>query len=307
MPHIQAIPRHQLQLPNLEEFIDKDNIVRVIDAFVDSLDLQALGFERVTAKPEGRPCYPPDILLKLYLYSYLNGIRSSRKLERECKRNLELHWLLHSLFPAYHTIADFRKTHFLPLRNLFITFSHFLTGQGLMGADTAGIDGSKFRAVNSKKNNYNEAKIKRHLGFLAQKSELYLKQFHEADLAEQAVLGQEASLKALQAKREGMQAKLKELAGRREKYLLLRERVKASEDGQVSTTDPESRALILHRKIVEVAYNLQTVVDDKYKLITYCCATNRNDAKALYPMAKAAKQILGVSSLTVLADKGYWT
>lgn len=151
MPHLQTTARQQLALPNLEEFIEKDNIVRVIDAFVDSLDLQAMGFEKVTAKREGRPCFHPALMLKLYLYGYLNGIRSSRKLERECKRNLELHWLLQGLFPHYHTIADFRKVNSNGLCSVFTTFTHFLKGQDLFGADTVGIDSSRFRAVNSKK------------------------------------------------------------------------------------------------------------------------------------------------------------
>jgi transposase len=307
MPHIQAPTREQLGLPNLEEFIKKDNVVRVIDAFVDSLDLQAMGFERVIAKREGRPCFHPSLMLKLYLYGYLNGIRSSRKLERECKRNLELHWLLQGLFPAYHTISDFRKDHPLPLTSLFATFTHFLHAQHMLGADTVGIDGSKFRAVNSKKNNYNEKKIKRHLGFIEKKGEQYLKELQEYDLQELSPqdAAHDKSLEALQVNKQQVQAKLVGLAKRKEKYLLLGEKVKASVDGQVSTTDADSRPLAIRRKIVEIAYNLQTAVDSKYKLIVYCKATNLNDAKALYAIAQAAKNILDIATLTVLADKGY--
>jgi transposase len=307
MPHIQAPARHQLQVPNLEEFIEQNNAVRVIDVFVDSLDLQAMGFERVAAKIEGRPCFHPAMILKLYLYGYLNGIRCSRKLERECKRNLELHWLLQGLFPSYHTIADFRKDQPHALCSVFATFTHFLKGQGLFGADTVGIDGSKFRAVNSKKNNFNEKKIKRHLGFIENKGEQYLKEVQDYDLQESTLqdASQQASFEALQVKKQQMQAKLVGLAKRKEKYLLLRERVKTSQDGQVSTTDEESRALIICRQIVEIAYNLQTAVDSKYKLIVHSKATNLNDAKALFSTATAAKKALGVSSLLVLADKGY--
>lgn len=301
MPHIQAPSREQLRLPNLEEFIEQDNAVRVIDAFVDSLDLQAMGFEKVIAKVEGRPCYPPGVMLKLYLYGYLNGIRSSRKLERECKRNLELHWLLQGLFPCYHTVADFRKLHPKALPSVFATFTHFLEGQSLLGAETAGVDSSRFRAVNSKKNNYNERKIKRHLGFIQEKSASYLKEIHQADLQENS---QECRAQALLEKK-NIQVKLIELAKRKEKYLLLRERVKASVDGQVSTTDADSRALVIRRKIVEIVYNLQTAVDSKHKLIVYCKATNLNDAKALYQVASSVKKILAVDTLTVLADKGY--
>jgi transposase len=321
MPHIQAPARDRLQLPNLEEFIEKDNVVRVIDAFVDSLDLQAIGFEKVIAKVEGRPCYPPAAMLKLYLYGYLNGVRSSRKLERESRRNMELYWLLQGLSPVYHTIADFRKDHCLPLRMVFHTFLAFLQGQDLLGGEMVGIDGSKFRAVNSKKNNYNERKIKRHLGFIEQKTEQYLQQLQQGDFPQQAlpeataalpssyqadqVLLQPTATQAQPISKAAIQSKLVCLQQRKEKYLKLREQVKASIDQQVSTTDADSRALILHRNIVEIAYNLQMAVDSKHKLIVHCKAINRNDAKALFFMALAAKTSLGVPTLTVLADKGY--
>src|SRR3982750_2534397 len=156
MQFIQGSNRQQTYFTTLEDQVGADNPVRLIDAFVDKLHLQQLGFTHTVHKSEGRPPYAPGVLLKLYLYGYLNKIRSSRKLERECSRNIELQWLLQGLQPNYHTIADFRKLHAMPLQSMFRLYVHFLGDAGLLGKTTIGIDGSKFKAVNSKKNNYNQ-------------------------------------------------------------------------------------------------------------------------------------------------------
>src|ERR1700710_1486219 len=153
MQFIQGDNRYQTFFITLEEQISADNAVRLMDAFVDKLDLGKLGFTNTIHKSEGRPPYAPAVLLKLYLYGYLNRIRSSRKLERECLRNIELQWLLQSLLPNYHTIADFRKIHALPLQSMFRLYVQFLNDADLLGKTTIGIDGSKFKAVNSRKNN----------------------------------------------------------------------------------------------------------------------------------------------------------
>ena len=151
MQFIQGSNRHQSYFSTLDEQVSVDNAVRLIDAFIDKLELQQLGFIGTVHKSEGRPPYAPSVLLKLYLYGYLNKIRSSRKLEKECTRNIELQWLLKSLQPNYHTIADFRKVHPVPLQSMFKLYVQFLGDAGLLGKTTIGIDGSKFKAVNSKK------------------------------------------------------------------------------------------------------------------------------------------------------------
>ena len=150
MQFIQGSNRYQTFFITLEEQVSTDNPVKLIDAFVDKLDLQELGFTNTVHKSEGRPPYAPGVLLKLYLYGYLNKIRSSRKLQKECLRNIELQWLLQSLQPNYHTIADFRKVHVVPLQIMFRLYVQFLSDAGLLGKTTIGIDGSKFKAVNSR-------------------------------------------------------------------------------------------------------------------------------------------------------------
>src|ERR1700759_3920380 len=171
MQFIQGNKRNQTYFATLDDQVSADNPVRLIDAFIDKLELQKLGFTNTIYKSEGRPPYAPGILLKLYLYGYLNKIRSSRKLEKECSRNVELQWLLQNLTPNYHTIADFRKMHAKPLQSMFRLYVHFLGEADLLGKTTIGIDGSKFKAVNSKKNNYNQKKIDKHRQFIEEKTQ----------------------------------------------------------------------------------------------------------------------------------------
>jgi len=156
MQFITGADRNQTYFATLEEQVSTDNPVRLIDAFIDKLELEKLSFTNIVHKSEGRPPYAATVLLKLYLYGYLNKIRSSRKLEKECSRNTELQWLLQSLQPNYHTIADFRKLHSKSLQSMFRLYVQFLGDAGLLGKTTIAIDGSKFKAVNSKKNNYNQ-------------------------------------------------------------------------------------------------------------------------------------------------------
>jgi transposase len=159
MQYIQGNNRHQTSFITADEQIAADNPVRLIDVFIDKLDLQKLGFSKAVQHSEGRPGYAPQVFLKLYLYGYLNKIRSSRKLEKECSRNIELQWLLQGLQPNYHSIAYFRKLHAPSLQAIFKLYVQFLSDAGLLGKTIIGIDGSKFKAVNSKKNNYNQKKI----------------------------------------------------------------------------------------------------------------------------------------------------
>lgn len=184
MQFITGSNRSQTFFTALEDQVSPDNPVRLMDAFIDKLELDKLGFTGIVHKSEGRPPYAPAVLLKLYLYGYLNKIRSSRRLEKECSRNIELQWLLQNLCPNYHTIADFRKQHATPLQAMFKLYVHFLADANLLGKTTIAIDGSKFKAVNSKKNNYNQKKIDKHRQFIADKTTQYLQELDELDKQE---------------------------------------------------------------------------------------------------------------------------
>jgi transposase len=305
MQYIQGNSRHQTYFSTLENQVSADNPVRLIDGFVDKLHLQKLGFTKTVHKSEGRPPYAPAVLLKLYLYGYLNKIRSSRKLEKECSRNIELQWLLENLAPNYHTIADFRKVHAAPLQAMFKLYVQFLGDAGLLGKTTLGIDGSKFKAVNSKKNNYNQKKIDKHRQFIEDKTAKYLQELDELDKEENANGTDE-----LQIKKENIAQGLAKLKERTIKYDTLQQRLDNTTDKQISTTDRDSRSIIIVKNIVEVAYNTQNAVDDKHNLIVHTQATNTNDGKALATAAAQAKtnlQLQKEDTLMVLADKGYHT
>jgi transposase len=305
MQYIQGSSRHQTYFSTLENQVSADNPVRLIDGFVDKLHLQKLGFTKTVHKSEGRPPYAPAVLLKLYLYGYLNKIRSSRKLEKECSRNIELQWLLENLAPNYHTIADFRKVHAAPLQAMFKLYVQFLGDAGLLGKTTIGIDGSKFKAVNSKKNNYNQKKIDKHRQFIEDKTAKYLQELDELDKEENANGTDE-----LQIKKEKIAQGLAKLKERTIKYDTLQQQLDNTTDKQISTTDRDSRSIIVVKNIVEVAYNTQNAVDDKHNLIVHTQATNTNDGKALATAAAQAKtnlQLQKEDTLMVLADKGYHT
>ena len=305
MQFIQGTSRHQAYFSTLDNQVSADNPVRLIDAFVDKLDLQMLGFTKTIHSTEGRPPYAPAVLLKLYLYGYLNKIRSSRKLEKECSRNVELQWLLQSLTPNYHTIADFRKIHVIQLQSMFRLYVQFLGDAGLLGKTVIGIDGSKFKAVNSKKNNYNQKKIDKHRKFIEDKTAKYLQELDELDKEENT-----NGTGELQVKKEKITQGLAKLKERTLKYDTLQEQLDNTPDKQVSVTDTDSRSIIIVKSIVEVAYNTQNAVDDKYNLIVHTQATNTNDGKALHKAATGAKENLQLQkedTLMVLADKGYHT
>jgi transposase len=307
MQFIQGTSRHQSYFATLDDQVRSDNPVRLIDAFIEKLDLHQLGFSTTVHKSEGRPPYAPSILLKLYLYGYLNKIRSSRKLEKESARNIELQWLLQQLHPNYHTIADFRKAHAQQLQCMFKLYVQFISDAGLLGKKTIGIDGSKFKAVNSRKNNYNQKKIDKHQQFIEDKAARYLQELDEIDQQENTA-GAGADL--LQIKKENIAEGLAKLKERKIKYDTLQQHLDETTDKQISTTDPDSRSIIIVKNIVEVAYNIQNAVDDKHNLIVHTAATNTNDGKALHKAATQAKQNLELKKedpLMILADKGYHT
>ena len=293
MQHINGIPRNQLVFSSLEDPISKDNPVRFIDVFVESMDLGSLGFEDRTPKKEGRPSFNAQIYLKIYLYGYLNGLRSSRKLERECSRNIEVRWLLSGLVPNYHSISDFRKDNPLALKKLFKVFVSFLKDADLIAGETLAIDGTKSRAHNSRKANFNQKKIDRHLAYIEEKTQQYLDELAQNDDRENGSTITD------------IQGKIARLNASGISYGLLEEKLKASGEPQISTTDEDARALLVQGQVVEVSYNIQAAVDAKHKLVVATHTINRNDRNALSAIAIEARENLGVETITVLVDKGY--
>lgn len=276
----------------IDELIEVDSEVRIIDLFVDSLPLKDLGFMEHKPIEEGRPMYHPRDLFKLYVYGYLNRIRTSRLLERECRRNVELIWLLRGLQPCFRTIAGFRSENPKLFRNTFRYFIKQLNEQNLIGKKVVAIDGSKFRAVNSKKNNYNLKKLNRQLEYIDNKVNQYVDELDREDLSE--------------SKRTEIEEKIEKQKSNRRKYRKIRRQLASSAQEQISTTDSDARSMIVHGSVIEVAYNTQTIADDKHNLVIDYEVTNNNDRKALLPMARRAKKACGVDSISVLADKGYY-
>ena len=278
---------------SLETSISGDNPIRFIDAFVDNINLKTLGFAVQTLKTEGRPSFDTKIFLKLYLYGYLNGLRSSRKLEKECVRNTEMQWLLCGLVPNYHSISDFRKHNPAGLKKLFKLFVSFLKDADLIAGETIAIDGTKSRAHNSKKANFSQKKIDKHLEYIEEKTQQYLDQIDQNDAQENSTTIT------------NIQAKIERLKTNKINYELLAEKLKESGEPQISTTDQDARALLVQGVVVEVSYNIQAAVDDKHNLVVATHTINRNDRNALTAIALEAKENLEVETFTVLVDKGY--
>lgn len=293
MQHISGVCREQISFRSLEDFISTDNAVRFIDAFVQELDLHKLTFKVQTLKNEGRPSFESKVFLKLYLYGYLNGIRSCRKLETECLRNLEVQWLLHGMTPNYHSINNFRKDNPTALRNLFKLFVLFLKHCNLIGAETIAIDGTKIRANNSKKANYSAKKIERHIAYIDNKVDEYMNELATAEVNENA------------EKVTNVLSKIESLKTRKINYELLEQQLQASGDTQISTTDADARSLLVQGQVVEVSHNLQAAVDAKHNLVIATHTINKNDRNALSAIALEAKENLEVNTFTALVDKGY--
>lgn len=293
MNYIQPANRYQLSFGSLEDAVESDNPVRFIEAFVEHLDLGQLNYTFNQIKSEGRPPFHPKVFLKLYLYGYQNGIRSSRRLEKECKRNLEIQWLIGQLAPNYHSIADFRKDNPKALRNTFKLFVLFLREADLIGGRNIAVDGTKTRAHNSKKNNFNPKKLQRHLAYIEEKTNEYMKQLEANDSKESNIVISEVN------------EKLERLKNNKINYELLQEKLEQTGEPQISTTDPDARALLVQGQVVEVSYNMQAAVDDKHKLIVATHTINRNDRNAMSAIAIEAKQNLQAETITAILDKGY--
>lgn len=293
MQHITGISRHQLRFSSLEEVIDPNNQVRFIDAFVAFIAIDKLGFTIKTLKKEGRPSFDTKVFLKIYLYGYLNGVRSGRDLEKECFRNLEMQWLLEGLRPNYHSITDFRKDNPQALKKLFKLYVSFLKDADLIGGETIAIDGTKSRAHNSKKANFNQKKIDKHLAYIEAKTQEYLDVLDENDTKENT------------QKNQNIQQKIERLQQNKLRYEQLEEKLKVSGEPQISTTDSDARALLVQGQVVEISFNIQAAVDAKHNLVVATHTINKNDRSALSAIALEAKENLAVETFTVLVDKGY--
>jgi transposase len=297
MAHVSGQSRDQATLfPEvLDEVVGRDDPVRVIDAFVDTLDLRELGFSKVTAEQMGRPAYAASDLLKLYIYGYLHRVRASRRLEVETHRNVQVMWLIKRLTPGFKTIADFRKDHARAIVGVCRAFIRFCREQSLFGAELLAIDGTKIAAVASRKRVITPAKIAKMNEALDRKIADYLASMDEADREEPKAAGAQAdvaaAIEALKAQKERLRSQAEELAARGLKQLVVSER-----EAKLMRT-PHGHA---------VAYNAQTAVDAKHKLIVAFELTNEgNDYRQLYPMAAQAKDAVGADEVTAVADTGY--
>jgi len=298
---VQGEDRTQITLlPEcLDDYVGEDNPVRVVEVFVDELDLGGLGFEGVDPAATGRPAYHPLVLLKIYIYGYLNRIQSSRRLEREAQRNVELMWLTQRLAPDFKTIADFRRDNGRAIRNACRQFVVLCRKLDLFSQSIVAIDGSKFKAVNNRDRNFTEAKIKRRMEQIEQSIERYLAAMDTADRTQCEV----AEPKAVRLK--DKIEKLKEqMRGLKE----MEQRLRDAPDGQVSLTDPDARSMATSgRGTGVVGYNVQTAVDDKHHLIVAHEVTKiGNDRTQLASMAQQAREATGIENLTVVADRGYF-
>ncbi|MGJ5177032.1 IS1182 family transposase [Bradyrhizobium oligotrophicum] len=291
--------------PRIEDYVGDDNPVRAIESFVKALDLASLGFRHAKrGVGAGQPPYDPSDLLKLYLYGYINGIRSSRRLEQEAGRNLELIWLLKSLKPGYRTIAKFRKENWQALKATNRSFVLLLRELGLVGGTLVAVDGALFHGNAAKDSIFTRGKLAKQIAKLDQEIEAYGKACEENDAAEakQRPEGSGGGPKG----GGDVGDKMKELMARRARAQADLEAIESGDKGQVSTTDSDARLLSKGDQTI-AGYNVQSVVDDKHKLIVASEVVNRSDAGHLHMMAQAAKEILEVDTLQILADTGYYS
>jgi len=284
----------------LDDFIDDSNPVRVIDVFVDALDLAEMSFDGVEPAATGRPSYHPSVLLKLYIYGYLNRVQSSRRLEREAGRNVEAMWLLGRLAPDHKTIADFRKDNGLALRKVCARFVELCREMGLLTKASVAIDGSKFKAVNNRDKNFTRAKVERRRAQLEAIVARYLSQLDTADRQEPS--------EALALKTERLKEKLVNLESEMRRLAALEEQMLASPDQQISLTDPDSRSMSTSgRGSGVVGYNVQVAVDTEHHLIVTHEVTNvGSDRSQLANVAEDAKAVLQADKLDAVADRGYF-
>jgi len=299
MDYIKGTDRKQILLipEAVDDYITEDNPIRFIEAFVDSLSLVELGFKSANLQLTGRPPYHPTDLLKLYLYGYLNKIRSSRKLEKAAGNHLELLWLLKKLIPDYKTIANFRRSNKKAIRSVCREFTLLCKRENLFGGELVAIDGSKFLAVNASTKNFSRRKIKVILDEVNEKINRYLS---DMDLQDE----RESGTKDFSA--EQLKAKMANLTKKKEECEAFLKQLEETGEKQISLTDPDSRSMPVGQG-TDVCYNLQSSVDQKHHLIAEHDVVNDvTDQEQLTRMAKRTKETLGVDKLDVVADKGYY-
>ena len=285
---------------SLDDYVSDTNPVRVVDVFVDELDLATLGFDGVIPAETGRPAYHPAILLKIYIYGYLNRIQSSRRLEREAQRNVELMWLTGRLAPDHKTIADFRKDNGPAILKVCKEFILLCRRLDLFSEAIVAIDGSKFKAVNNRDKNFTDRKLQARLAQLEESIGRYLDEIDRAD--RQPTVVSEGRANRLKEKIAGLKAKIQELKE-------IGEAMQIAPDGQVSQTDPDARSMATSgRGTGMVGYNVQVVVDTKHHLLVTHEVTNLgHDRTALAPMAEKTRSVIEHAPLTVIADRGYFS
>jgi transposase len=300
---VEGLDRGQSTLfpERLEDWVGEDNAVRVIDVFVEELDLAELGFSGVDPEATGRPSYHPSVLLKLYIYGYLNRVQSSRRLEREAGRNVEVMWLTGRLAPDHKTIADFRKDNGRAIRQVCSRFVVLCRRMGLLAQASVAIDGSKFKAVNNRDRNFTRAKMARRMAQIEESVGRYLQQLDSAD--------RQGPSEVLDAKTTRLKEKLAKLKEEMQRLHALEARMLATPDQQISLTDPDARSMATSgRGSGIVGYNVQTAVDTKHHLIVTHEVTNvGTDRSQLASVAKKAKATLETESLDVVADRGYFS
>ena len=300
---IEGTDRSQATLfpDRLEDWIDEDNPVRVIDAFVNALDLNGLGFERATAAETGRPGYHPAVLLKLYVYGYLNRVQSSRRLEREAGRNVEVMWLTGRLVPDHKTIADFRKDNGKAIGKVCSQFVELCRRIGLLSVASVAIDGSKFKAVNNRDRNFTKAKMTRRMKQIEESVQRYLHQLDSADRQEPTA--------AISARVDRLHDKIGKLREEMLRLKVLEAQMLNEPDEQISLTDPDARSMATSgRGSGVVGYNVQAAVEtDHHLIVAHDVVQSGSDRAQLAPMAQKAKEALGVDEIDVVADRGYFS
>ena len=284
----------------LDDYVSEDNPVRVVEVFVDQLDLRAMGFERVAPADTGRPSYHPSGLLKIYIYGYLNRIQSSRRLERETQRNVELMWLTGRLTPDFKTIADFRHDNGKAIRNVCRQFIVLCRRLDLFSQSIVAIDGAKFKAVNNRDRNFTSGKVRARMEQIEHSIERYLAAMDTADRTHSEVA---------EAKTSRLTDKIAKLKQQMQDLQAMEQRLQEAPDGQISLTDPDARSMATSgRGTGMVGYNVQSAVDDKHHLIVAHEVTNvGHDRSALATMAEQARLATGIEDLNVVADRGYFS
>ncbi|MEP6898326.1 MAG: IS1182 family transposase [Rhodanobacter sp.] len=285
----------------LDDYVTEDNPVRVVDVFVDNLNLATLGFDRVIAQATGRPGYHPSTLLKIYIYGYLNRVQSSRRLEREAQRNIELMWLTGRLAPDFKTIADFRKDNGAAIRRVCREFVVLCRRLDLFSQALVAIDGSKFKAVNNRDRNYTRAKVQRRIEQIEESVARYLSELDSAD--------RQGAAPVAEARTTRLREKVEKLQSEMQRMQALSKEVEAAPDKQISLTDPDARSMATSGKGTGiVGYNVQTAVDAQHHLIVDHQVTNiGNDRSQLATMAKRARTAMQAEHFEVVADRGYFS